>query len=90
MAQCMSLTWVDNREWHSCIKAAREIIYVKGYKMDSKVVEDLLQCDSLVLTVNAFSDKLTPLSFNMFNIFVVDLMHEVELGVWCLSTCCAS
>ena len=51
MAQCMSLTWVDNREWHSCIKAAREIIYVKGYKMDSKVVEDLLQCDSLVLTV---------------------------------------
>ena len=29
-----------------------------------------------------FSDKLAPLSFNMFEMLVVDLMHEVELGVW--------
>lgn len=31
---------------------------------------------------NAFSRKLSPLGFNMFKIFVVDLMHEVELNVW--------
>jgi len=31
---------------------------------------------------NGFSDKLAPLSFNMFNMLVVDLMHEVKLGVW--------
>jgi hypothetical protein len=31
---------------------------------------------------NAFSDKLSPLGFNMFDMLVVDLLHEVELGVW--------
>jgi hypothetical protein len=31
---------------------------------------------------NAFSDKLSSLNFNMFEMLVVDLMHEVELGVW--------
>ena len=50
MAQRMSLARVDNRERRSRIKAAREIIYVKGYKTDSKAVEDLLRCDSLVPT----------------------------------------
>ena len=50
MAQCMSLTRVDNLEWHRCIKAAWEIIYLKNYRTNSKAVEDLLQQDSLVLT----------------------------------------
>jgi len=31
---------------------------------------------------NAFSEKLSKLGFDMFSIFPVDLMHEVELGVW--------
>ena len=31
---------------------------------------------------NAFSERLAPLGFNMFKMFVVDLMHEVELGTW--------
>ena len=31
---------------------------------------------------NAFSSKLAPFGFNMFSTLVVDLMHEVELGVW--------
>ena len=50
MAQCMSLTWVDNLERRRCIKAAREIIYLKNYRTNSKAVEDLLQQDSLVPT----------------------------------------
>ena len=36
----------------------------------------------ILLHQNAFSDKLMPLGFNMFNMLVVDLMHEVELAVW--------
>jgi hypothetical protein len=36
----------------------------------------------VLLRQNAFSDKLTPLGLNMFDMLVVDLMHEVELGVW--------
>ena len=31
---------------------------------------------------NAFSDKLAPFGFNVFSTIVVDLLHEVELGVW--------
>jgi hypothetical protein len=31
---------------------------------------------------NAFSSKLAPFGFNMFSMLAVDLMHEVELGVW--------
>lgn len=29
-----------------------------------------------------FVSKLGPLGFNIFPIFVVDLLHEFELGVW--------
>lgn len=31
---------------------------------------------------NAFSEKLGPFGFNPYPMFVVDLMHEFELGVW--------
>lgn len=31
---------------------------------------------------NAFSDRLQALGFNFFDMLVVDLMHEFELGVW--------
>lgn len=31
---------------------------------------------------NAFSDQLSQFGLNFFELFVVDLMHEVELGVW--------
>ena len=31
---------------------------------------------------NAFSDRLSAHGFNLFSMLVVDLMHEVELGVW--------
>jgi hypothetical protein len=50
MAQRMSLARVDNLERRRRIKAAREIIYLKNYRTDSKAVEDLLQQDSLVPT----------------------------------------
>lgn len=36
----------------------------------------------LNLSQNAFSRRLQPLGFNMFDMLVVDLLHEFELGVW--------
>ncbi|KJA12927.1 hypothetical protein HYPSUDRAFT_209987 [Hypholoma sublateritium FD-334 SS-4] len=33
-------------------------------------------------TGNAFSEQLSSLGFNLFTIFLVDFMHEFELGVW--------
>lgn len=41
-----------------------------------------MPCVEVLLCQNAFSHKLAPFGFNMFNMLVVDLMHEVELGVW--------
>ena len=36
----------------------------------------------LCLSQNAFSDRLSRLGLNFFALFLVDLLHEVELGVW--------
>lgn len=36
----------------------------------------------LIHCQNTFSQQLGPYGFNMFDIVVVDLLHEVELGVW--------
>ncbi|KAF8224459.1 hypothetical protein L208DRAFT_1145841, partial [Tricholoma matsutake] len=63
------------------VETACKKIYEQGYVVDSTAVEDLLQ-DSLVPTANAFSSKLAPFGFNMFGMLAVDLIHEVELGVW--------
>jgi hypothetical protein len=55
-------------------------------------VPTLVRSDSLVYVVagtwclslpqNSFSNRLQPLGFNLFEMLVVDLMHEFELGVW--------
>ncbi|KAF8063262.1 hypothetical protein FPV67DRAFT_1563422 [Lyophyllum atratum] len=52
-------------------------------KLDA-YVERQLKPESLVPTLNAFADRLGPelLGLNWFNMFVVDLLHEVELGIW--------
>jgi hypothetical protein len=42
----------------------------------------LTSVDGLTPSQNAFSSKLSQFGFNMFPMLVVDLMHEVELGVW--------
>jgi hypothetical protein len=31
---------------------------------------------------NAFSDRLSPLGFDLFKMLLPDLMHEFELGTW--------
>jgi hypothetical protein len=31
---------------------------------------------------NAFSERLAQFNFSFFSLLVIDLMHEVELGVW--------
>jgi hypothetical protein len=36
----------------------------------------------LIHKQNTFSEKLGPYGFNLFGMFVVNLMHEFELGVW--------
>ncbi|KAI0069589.1 hypothetical protein K474DRAFT_1610237 [Panus rudis PR-1116 ss-1] len=64
------------------IEHARKKIYEGGVGVKSKYVEDVLSKESYVPTSNAFVDKFTDFGQNIFSFFVVDLMHEFELGVF--------
>ena len=56
MAQRRTLARIDDVKRRNRVETAREKIYEKGYVVGSRVVEDLLQEDSLVPTaVCAFS-----------------------------------
>ncbi|KIK11948.1 hypothetical protein PISMIDRAFT_121800, partial [Pisolithus microcarpus 441] len=61
----------------SKIVAARDAIYRLGTPIKGAIVERLLKDHSL----NAFTERLSPLGFELFPIIVVDLMHEFELGI---------
>jgi hypothetical protein len=77
-----TLARVDNETWRRKIDIAREVIYKRNYAVDSEAVETVLKAESLVPTRNAFSHKLSKFGFNLFLLFVIDLMHEFELGIW--------
>ncbi|KAF9473559.1 hypothetical protein BDN70DRAFT_761574, partial [Pholiota conissans] len=66
------------------IKDARKYIYggARVVVNNTTSVEPLLKPESLVPAQNAFSDKLSHFGFNLFSVFLVDFMHEIELGVW--------
>ncbi|KIJ54888.1 hypothetical protein M422DRAFT_152963, partial [Sphaerobolus stellatus SS14] len=64
------------------VNSARSLIYEKGVPVNGKGVESILKKRSLVPTVNAFSQRLKDRSFNFHSMFVVDFLHEIELGVW--------
>ncbi|KAG9085750.1 hypothetical protein FS749_004132 [Ceratobasidium sp. UAMH 11750] len=72
----------DNLRRQKLIRQARSLIYDDNKAVGNTEVEALLQPQSLVPTENAFSQRLLPLKFDFYKIFVVDLLHEVELGVW--------
>ncbi|KAG9079443.1 hypothetical protein FS749_008528 [Ceratobasidium sp. UAMH 11750] len=72
----------DNIPRQKLIRRARDIIYTQHKAVDNAEVEDLLRPQSFVPTENAFSKRLLPFKFDFFKMFVVDVLHEIELGVW--------
>ncbi|KAG9103428.1 hypothetical protein FRC06_010846 [Ceratobasidium sp. 370] len=72
----------DNLMRQKLVNWARALIYEGNKAVSNTEVEDLLQPTSLVPTQNAFSQQLLPLKFDFHKIFVFDLLHEIELGVW--------
>ncbi|KAF9241995.1 hypothetical protein BU15DRAFT_28763, partial [Melanogaster broomeanus] len=66
------------------VEQARGHIFKGGAGVGSTRVKAILQSESLVPTRNAFSEQLSEFhpSFNFFAMFIVDLLHEFELGVW--------
>ncbi|KAH9172689.1 hypothetical protein EDB89DRAFT_1832399, partial [Lactarius sanguifluus] len=73
---------IDNERRRQKVEAARKLIYQKGFTITSKRVQDILGNYSMVLTRNAFSEILTGVGHDYHKLFVVDLLHEFELGIW--------
>ncbi|PBK70762.1 hypothetical protein ARMSODRAFT_1083781 [Armillaria solidipes] len=63
------------------IEKVRSWIYRDGDVVDGKTVNTILNRESLSSTWNAFSLVLSPM-FNFYQMFVVDLLHEIKLGTW--------
>ncbi|KAG6914252.1 hypothetical protein DXG01_001450 [Tephrocybe rancida] len=79
----ITLERTDNNIYRKKIEKARGMIYgKKNMAIDSAAVERELKPESLVPTVNAFSDRLQKFGLHWPAIFAVDLLHEIELGVW--------
>ncbi|KAE9410585.1 hypothetical protein BT96DRAFT_984098 [Gymnopus androsaceus JB14] len=84
------LASIKNMGTHLCprkarrklVEKARKKFFKHGKPINGTVVEDLLRPDSSTAIWNAFSEAFEELGFNYFQLFVVDLMHEVELGVF--------
>ncbi|KJA13591.1 hypothetical protein HYPSUDRAFT_151446 [Hypholoma sublateritium FD-334 SS-4] len=78
----VKLARVDNLQHRVKISSSCDIIYIQNRTVNSIFVENILKPESWVPTENAFSHRLSPFGFNLFSIFLVDFMHEFELGVW--------
>ncbi|KAK7434388.1 hypothetical protein VKT23_020234 [Stygiomarasmius scandens] len=60
----------------------RKWIFNFGYRIASKAVEVFLQPFSYTPTTNTFSERFFKFGVNFFLMFVPDVLHELELGVW--------
>ncbi|KAF8802003.1 hypothetical protein BYT27DRAFT_7226594 [Phlegmacium glaucopus] len=76
------LARIDNEHRRDTVELARKWIYEKGINVKSKSIKDLLGPKGWTPTRNAFSEKLSPLGFDFHSMFIPDLLHEFELGVW--------
>ncbi|KAG2003606.1 hypothetical protein CC2G_004198 [Coprinopsis cinerea AmutBmut pab1-1] len=73
---------VDDQERQRKVAEAHKRIYVDGVPVTGRRVERLLQKSSLVPARNAFSERLSPYGFDFHQMIVVDILHEVDGGVW--------
>ncbi|KAF8800330.1 hypothetical protein BYT27DRAFT_7117677 [Phlegmacium glaucopus] len=73
---------VDDGRRRMLVETARDMVYMDGVRPGAKAVSDLLASRALTPTHNAFSECLSQYGFDFHSMFVVDLMHEFELGVW--------
>ena len=82
---CVQAVWTAVYENNHLVNgAAIKILLDQDSLVPSMVSVFFWNVTAIVIWLfqNAFSDKLSMFGFNMFDMLVVDLLHEVELGVW--------
>ncbi|KAJ3514106.1 hypothetical protein NMY22_g14847 [Coprinellus aureogranulatus] len=72
----------DTQDQKLKVQDARDLIFNQLYAVNSPVIEDVLKLTSLVPSQNAFSDRLSNLGLDIYDMVSVDILHEVEIGVW--------
>ncbi|KAF6744864.1 hypothetical protein DFP72DRAFT_1078071 [Ephemerocybe angulata] len=72
----------DDSERKRKVLQARKYIYKRYNAVNHKDVEELLKPSSLVPTQNAFSDRLSSFGLDIYSLPAVDILHEVEIGIW--------
>ncbi|KAG6914461.1 hypothetical protein DXG01_017109 [Tephrocybe rancida] len=82
MKQRIEHARLDNHHRKVKVSEARSLIYDKNFSVTSKRVDVFLKDGSFVPIMNAFSDKLSESGFNFFQMLVVDILHEWEIGTW--------
>ncbi|KAF9230351.1 hypothetical protein BU15DRAFT_57343 [Melanogaster broomeanus] len=73
---------VDDAKRQLRVRQARVLIFKKGAPVNGQRVQALLNEQSYVPSMNTFSERLLEFGINFFSLFVIDLLHEFELGVW--------
>ncbi|KAG6905167.1 hypothetical protein DXG01_004450, partial [Tephrocybe rancida] len=73
---------VDDWMRRNSVESARAFIYAQDLGVNSKAVEGLLKENSWVPVANAFSERLARFGFNFFQMLVVDILHDWEIGAW--------
>ncbi|KAF7299351.1 hypothetical protein MIND_00884300 [Mycena indigotica] len=73
---------IDDHPRRVEIEDARAAVFGNGNAVGGSKIDDILKAKSWVPVRNAFSKLNTPKTpFNLFTLFVPDLLHEIELGV---------
>ncbi|THU90004.1 hypothetical protein K435DRAFT_676718 [Dendrothele bispora CBS 962.96] len=73
---------IDTEHRQNIIVNLRRWIFDYGYRIASQAIEVVLQPLSYIPTVNTFSNRFYKFGTNFFLMFVPDVLHEIELGVW--------
>ncbi|KAI0374977.1 hypothetical protein BV20DRAFT_1033013 [Pilatotrama ljubarskyi] len=73
---------LDDNDLQYRIKLTRCWIFEQGVSLTSVHMKRVLDPLSITPTRNAFSVRLREHGFNFYSLYVPDLMHEFELGVW--------
>ncbi|KZT63977.1 hypothetical protein DAEQUDRAFT_815297 [Daedalea quercina L-15889] len=72
----------DSSTLRSIISRVRRWIFERGYTLASKAISTIMDPISVLPTQSAFSVRLADTGFNFYSVFVPDVLHEFELGVW--------
>ncbi|KAG0703308.1 hypothetical protein DFH29DRAFT_998600 [Suillus ampliporus] len=73
---------IDDLRCQQRVEDARKLIFQLGAPVDGSRVKAILNEESYVPIRNAFSQRLLNYGINMFALFVVDQLHEFEIGAW--------